>query len=130
MEDSVLQRISEFINKSNLSITGLSKKIGISQPTLHYQMRGERTLSLATVSALLDCFPEISAEWLLRGKGEMILPSGSSVAVSDSSNTVVGNHNTGNNAGGLSESFVKSLLDEKDKQINQLLQIVSNLNNR
>lgn len=121
MEDSVLQRVNEFIDKSNLSITGLSKKLGMSQPTLHYQMRGERTLSLATVSALLDCFPEISAEWLLRGKGEMFLPS---VTVSDSSNTVVGNHNTGNNSGGLSESFVKSLLEEKDKQIQTLLELL------
>ena len=109
-----------------MSVTSLGKKIGVPQATLNSQIRGDRALSLLTISALLDYFPDVSAEWLLRGKGEMLL-TGSAPVVSEAQNAIVGNHNTGNNAGGLSEEFVKSVLDEKDKQINQLLQIVSNL---
>lgn len=126
MEDSVLQRFREFIEKNRMSVTSLGKKIGVPQATLNSQIRGDRALSLLTISALLDYFPDVSAEWLLRGKGEMLL-TGSAPVVSEAQNAIVGNHNTGNNAGGLSEEFVKSVLDEKDKQINQFLQIVSNL---
>ena len=36
-------------------------------------MLGKRKLSLEIIEAILNAFPEISAEWLLRGTGNMIL---------------------------------------------------------
>ena len=36
-------------------------------------MNGIRELSLTTINAILSTFPDISAEWLLRGKGEMLI---------------------------------------------------------
>ena len=58
-------------DKFELSITALSKRIGIAQQTLNRQIVGENAMSLTTVEAILSCFPEISAEWLLRGDGSM-----------------------------------------------------------
>ena len=39
----------------------------------HNQLNGVRELSLATVNAILSTFEDISSEWLLRGKGTMLL---------------------------------------------------------
>lgn len=72
MKSPVLQRIRIISEKYNLSITALSKKIGIAQQTLNRQITGENAMSLNTVETILGCFPEISAEWLLRGDGDMI----------------------------------------------------------
>lgn len=73
MENGIIQRINKLILEYRLSLTTLSKKIGIPQPTLYRQMSGDSTLSLNTIYAILHHFPDISAEWLLRGTGEMQL---------------------------------------------------------
>ena len=46
----------------------------MEQSTLHYQFHGKRALSLDTIINTLDAYNELSAEWLLRGNGEMQLP--------------------------------------------------------
>ena len=73
MEDSIKQRVIQIIRQYKLSVTAFSKQIDIAQPTLNRQITGENAMSLATVESLLKHFPDISAEWLLRGKGEMMV---------------------------------------------------------
>lgn len=41
-------------------------------------MNGARELSLSTVNAILISFEDISSEWLLRGKGEMLISANQS----------------------------------------------------
>lgn len=52
-------------------------KCGLKQNTFSNQMNGARELSLVTVNAILISFEEISSEWLLRGKGEMLISADS-----------------------------------------------------
>lgn len=70
----MISRIKEIIAYSGLSDRAFAIKCGIAQNTLNRQLNGVRELSLVTVNSILDTFEEISSEWLLRGKGEM-LPS-------------------------------------------------------
>ena len=72
MENTIIQRIREILDKYELSVTSLAKKLCMSQPTLNRQLTGENSLSLETVNAILYYYQDISAEWLLRGEGEMI----------------------------------------------------------
>lgn len=61
----------EFLSFKRISINSLSKQLNLKQNTLNGQLNGTAALSFLTVSALLVCFPELSAEWLLRGSGTM-----------------------------------------------------------
>ncbi|MBO4550788.1 MAG: XRE family transcriptional regulator [Bacteroidaceae bacterium] len=45
----------------------------MKQNTISNQVIGQRSLSLDTVLALLSAYSDLSAEWLLRGNGEMFL---------------------------------------------------------
>lgn len=72
MQNGVIQRVREILDKYNLSVSSLAKKIGVVQATLNRQLTGENSISLDTVYAILYYYKEISAEWLLRGEGEMI----------------------------------------------------------
>lgn len=65
-------RLSEIIKYFGLSVRAFAIKCGISQPTLDKQLKGQRAISLDTVLNVLKTYPEISAEWLLRGVGNMI----------------------------------------------------------
>lgn len=68
---SVVRRIEEFRSYCGISKSTLAASIGIEQTTLNNQLIGKRGLSLDTVSAMLKAFSELSAEWLLRGYGDM-----------------------------------------------------------
>lgn len=71
MENLIAQRVREFLSYNSISINSLAKQINVAQATLNPQLRGDRTLAANIVVKILDAFPDISAEWLLRGEGEM-----------------------------------------------------------
>lgn len=69
----MINRIKEIIAYSGLSDRAFAIKCGVAQNTLNRQLNGVRELSLVTVNAILNTFEDISTEWLLRGKGEMLI---------------------------------------------------------
>lgn len=73
MESGVYQRVKQVIDANGISITKLSIELNIPQTTLNRQVSGVSTLSSAVVESILAYFPNLSAEWLLRGNGEMYL---------------------------------------------------------
>ena len=68
-----LQRLKEVLAYSGLTVRAFSIKCGISQPTLDKQIKGLRGISIETIISVLYTFPEISAEWLMRGIGSMLI---------------------------------------------------------
>ncbi|MCM0385780.1 helix-turn-helix domain-containing protein [Bacteroides fragilis] len=69
----MISRIKEIITYSGLSDRAFALKCGMAQNTLNRQLNGVRELSLTTINAILNTFEDISSEWLLRGKGSMLL---------------------------------------------------------
>lgn len=69
----MIERIKNIIAHYDLSIRAFAIKCGLKDNTLTNQLNGVRELSLATVNAILSTFEDISSEWLLRGKGTMLL---------------------------------------------------------
>ena len=66
------ERLKAVIAYSGLSDTAFAKKIGVQQMTLWRQINGARKVSLETIMAVADAFPEVDANWLLRGGGSML----------------------------------------------------------
>lgn len=85
MEDSVKQRLRGFLKEQNMSINQISLNANYPQSTLNKQINKETSMSLSTLLVLLDLFSELSAEWLLRGEGNMLrtATSNDASAVSD-----------------------------------------------
>ena len=71
MKETILERLKSVIATKSNSPNDFSKKIGIAPTTLNNQLKSPRGISVDVILLTLDNFPEISAEWLLRGKGEM-----------------------------------------------------------
>ena len=68
----MVNRISKIIESTGLNPTSFAAKIGVQQRTLWNQLNGQRKLSLETVVAIIENLPDISAEWLMRGTGDMM----------------------------------------------------------
>ena len=45
----------------------------MKQNTFNNQVNGVYAITLSTVEAILNTFQDVSAEWLMQGKGEMLL---------------------------------------------------------
>lgn len=71
MEVTIYQRIKCILEDKSLSVNALSKQINVAQATLNPQLRGDRTLAANIVEKVLEAFPDVSAEWLMRGVGTM-----------------------------------------------------------
>lgn len=69
----MISRIRTIISHYKMTDRAFAIKCGIKQNTFSNQLNGARELSLATISAILISFEDISSEWLLRGKGSMLL---------------------------------------------------------
>lgn len=73
MESIVAQRIKSVLESKQISIAAFAKMIGMQQVTCNRQIRGDQAVSLGLIEGFLKEFSEISAEWLLRGKGNQVI---------------------------------------------------------
>ena len=71
MEVTIYQRIMAILEDKQLSVNAFSKMVNMSQTTLNTQLKGERTLSANVVAKVLETFPEVSSEWVMRGEVSM-----------------------------------------------------------
>lgn len=67
MEVTVCQRIKAYIDDNHISLNALSKTLNMNQSTVLRQVKGEQTLSSTLVENFLKAYPDVSAEWLMRG---------------------------------------------------------------
>lgn len=71
MEATIYQRVKLILEDKSISVNALSKQINVAQATLNPQLRGDRTLAANIVEKILTAFPDVSAEWVMRGVGTM-----------------------------------------------------------
>ena len=81
MESLIIQRISSILDHNKVTKQNLANEINMNQTTLGRQLKGEQALSAKLIEGFLSAFPDISAEWLLRGEGEMYKSNSGSVQV-------------------------------------------------
>lgn len=76
----MIERVKRLIDCKSKSVREFANMINVKQVTLNQQITGSRSLSLDVISAILNSFEDISAEWLLRGVGEMFIPESTEYA--------------------------------------------------
>ena len=60
------------LESKNITPNALADKLGMYQQTISKQLKDNGSgVSLTTIVGILELFPDLSAEWLLRGEGEM-----------------------------------------------------------
>lgn len=78
MESTINGRIREFINYLDITDSAFAKKIGVTQSVIASMFLRGTEPSAKVISSVLAVFDDISAEWLLRGKGEMLISANQS----------------------------------------------------
>lgn len=75
MEDIIRQRIIAIFQEKKTNPTRFSGEDKAMQKRLSRQLNGGASITSETILGILNTYPDISAEWLLRGKGEMLIAS-------------------------------------------------------
>lgn len=116
MEELVRQRIKELISfEKNVTLTSLGGS-DAAKMQLSRQINGSTSISLGTILLIVKKIPNVSTEWLLRGVGEMYLPSNDNDTHNNKATIEQQNDYSNNSIVTLTNKFV-NLLSEKDKQI-------------
>lgn len=148
-EMALKMRVKLCMEKLKVSANEMERQCGISHSTISSQVNGKSKLSATVIAELLSCRPDISAEWIFRGTGDMLNKqadtiiihndaSGDSVRMGNitGDHNIVGSHNGAVPTSGTNtmQDDYKCLLVEKDKQIadlrkdkENLMQLLTNL---
>lgn len=121
-EKAVRERIEALQKEKGFTENGLAAGDTPTQKRLNRQLSHGAAITLDTLLRILETYPEVSADWLLRGSGDMYHNGAVTGAdkVTGRNATVIGQQ-----SGALSEDFVLNLLAEKDRQIQTLLNLLS-----
>lgn len=112
MEEVIIQRIRLFMDRMEFNETQLSVSIGVSPVNVNRWLRNT-TMPMSLIYKILECHPNLSAEWLLRGKGEMFITD-------DKGNSTVFDKLLSSITSCGDSQYYESLLDMRDKRIREL----------
>ena len=71
MYNTINERLMQFIKSNGLSVRDVANAIQMNENTLSSKVRGDRSIDVDTLLSILSHYEGLSAEWLLRGEGEM-----------------------------------------------------------
>lgn len=66
------RRIKEIIDYYQLEQQEFADKIGVTSSTISVTVREKKPAGAKVILNILTEFPEVSCEWLIRGKGKML----------------------------------------------------------
>lgn len=76
-KEDVRKRLQQVMLEYDSNPTQLAGIYKVNQKTLNNHINGNVEVSVSTILLVLDAFPDLSVDWLLRGKGDMHLLPGS-----------------------------------------------------
>lgn len=71
--DTINGRIREIIQSASVTDSAFAKKIGVTQSVIASMFQRGTEPSAKVITSILLTYEDVSSEWLLRGKGEMLI---------------------------------------------------------
>lgn len=123
MKTTVYQRIKAYIDDNQISLNALAKTLKMNQSTVLRQVKGEQTLSSTLVENFLKAYPDVSAEWFMRGIEPMDLGK-TAEYVAEKTNISYAAESIRSNESDMNDSVWKAKYEELEKRYDQLLSIL------
>lgn len=108
------ERLKQLIDYYGISTNLFSQKIGVSEGAIRKILTKNTTIRSDTLEKISQNFTDVSMDWLITGRGEMLL---------NNPHTEGDDAKNGDNISRLI-TILQDTLVEKDKQIDRLLTII------
>lgn len=69
----VLERIKEYLDYKGISVSAFERSVGMSNSSFSKSLKSGGAIGTDKLENILTKYSDLSAEWLLRGKGEMLV---------------------------------------------------------
>lgn len=142
--ETVAHRLSKFIDYLDIAPTKFEKQIDVGHSTIMKAINQSKSIGSDIINKILITYPELSAEWLMRGEGEMIIYDNSEILNNSKSHIINGNNKSINGDITVNASEHKTLIgdleflrgqiikkdlqiDKKDEQISFLQGMLNKL---
>ena len=131
------KKIEEMLAYLNINAKAFSEKLGYERPQIIYDIQKGKTKRISEDLAIkiTSVFPIIRKSWLLADEGEMIYAPINQEINGDHNTQVAGNNNQVNNPATLDKAIdeiaaQRKLVEKSQEQIDRLLSIIENMNNK
>ena len=114
----IRKRLKDILLHYNETLNSISSDNAM-QTRLTRQVNGGASITYETILRFLEIFPEVSSEWLLRGKGEMILSDNLPPIVGDESENDLDTHIQLAQAKGEINLLHQEIISLKEKNLKQ-----------
>lgn len=68
----VLERLKEYIDSQGITVAAFEKEAGLSNASFRKTLQSGKGIGSDKLEKILTIYPDLSAEWLLRGEGLML----------------------------------------------------------
>ena len=68
----ILERIKQYIDYKGLTISSFERSIGMANASFGKSLKNKGAIGSDKLEKILNTYPEISPEWLMTGKGDML----------------------------------------------------------
>lgn len=118
METDIKNRVKVALRALDISPYSIARMQNLNERTIYDQINGNSKIGVATIEALLAYRPDISAEWIFRGTGDMLITN-KPMEINIDNSSRGGHHNT--NIGSIgTQTIANSDLAELKQQIAEL----------
>ena len=69
----IVKRIEQFAKNQDITISEIKRKISASKGVLYKAVKNNTDISAKWIGALVENYPILSANYILTGKGDMLL---------------------------------------------------------
>lgn len=121
MEQTVKQRLIEFITFKGLSQKRFAEMVGVSSG---YVNAIRKSIQPDTLHRIAICFPELNTGWLVTGEGEMLKTN---MISSGNTDSVVNSRNFSYEKGGIAAKDFFAYAKENQRQMGQLIDAIAEL---
>ena len=115
----MIERLNEFIVSLRISVREFERSIAASEGTIRLAIKKNSDIQAKWLVAIAKNYPQLNIEWLLLGEGPMLKGAEAVTEAAPPSPPVQAEGNP------MAEALLAQLA-EKDRQIAQLLAIISN----
>lgn len=116
---TIIERIKELCSQMRMSENKFASEIGVNTQTLNNYTTGKRSVSYDVVDKILVHFPQVSAEWLIRGVGSMCCSPASDAEIFGERGTSEETRNQSRQVADSGSSEMLALKDERIKLLEQ-----------
>ena len=123
----ILPRIKEIALKEGITIGALERVIGASKGVLSRAIANGTDIQSKWIQAIVENYPQYSAQWLLTGTGEMLAAPNTDHSESHSPKTELKKNEESVTSGNVPLEVYNSMIDRYEGQIHTKDEIIGNL---